>query len=125
MSKQNPKQRIILIAEDELLNYLLLKTMLEKNKYLHLWAINGEDALNYCKKNDEIALIIMDIKMPVMDGLEATRKIKALRPGIIIIAHTAFAMDFDNIEALEAGCDDYIAKPAKKDILLELIKKYI
>jgi len=117
--------KLILVAEDEMMNYLLLKLFLEKNNYKFLWAKNGEEAIEQCHSNNNIGLVIMDIKMPVLDGLEATRQIKEFRPELTIIAHTAFAMDFDCEEAMEAGCDDYIAKPAKQDVLLSLIRKYI
>jgi two-component system, cell cycle response regulator DivK len=117
--------RIILIAEDEMLNYLLLKHLLEKNKINHLWAKNGLEAFEFCRDREDIVMVIMDIKMPFMDGLEATRRIKKIKPSIKIIAHTAFAMDYDNIEAMEAGCDDYISKPAKHDHLISTIKKHL
>jgi CheY-like chemotaxis protein len=125
MNLESKQEKIILVAEDEQLNFLLLKYFLEKNKLNYLWAKNGEEALNLCSNNFNIQLVLMDIKMPVMDGLEATRQIKKLRPDLAIIAHTAYAMDYDNEEAFAAGCDDYIAKPAKPDLLLSVIQKYL
>ena len=117
-------QNIILIAEDESLNYLLLKHLLDKHQLKHEWVQNGQDAVDFCKNRQDISMIIMDIKMPRLDGLEATRQIKKMKPHIKIIAHTAFAMDYDNIEAMEAGCDDYIPKPARHEQLLATINKY-
>jgi len=125
MNQLESMPNLILIVEDEKLNYQLLKLLLDKNNFLHIWAKNGEEAVDICKSNNEIGLIIMDIKMPVMDGLVATKKIKALKPALKILAHTAFAMDFDYIEALEAGCDDYITKPAKNELLLSKIRQYL
>jgi CheY-like chemotaxis protein len=67
----------------------------------------------------------MDIKMPVMDGLEATRKIKEFRKDLPIIGVTAFAMTGDKEKALEAGCDEYLSKPVKSDLLLSVINKQL
>jgi CheY-like chemotaxis protein len=125
MNQGNKQEKIILVAEDEQLNFLLLKYFLEKNKLKFLWAKNGEEALDFCSKNQNIQLILMDLRMPIMDGLEATRHIKKFRPEIKIIAHTAYAMDYDSDEAISAGCDDYLAKPAKHEALLSIIKKYL
>lgn len=92
-------------------------------KILH--AINGEIAVSMAKKNPDIDLVLMDIKMPVMNGLEATEKIKKIRPELPVIAQTAFASPVDNQKALDAGCDDYITKPLHRQLLLELVNKYL
>jgi CheY-like chemotaxis protein len=120
-----PRKYKVLVAEDEKLNYMLLKLLLEKNKLDHLWAKNGQEAFDICCNTEGISVVIMDIKMPQMDGLEATKKIKQIKPSIKIIAHTAYAMDYDNIEAMKAGCDDYLSKPAKHDQLIAKIRKYL
>ena len=86
---------------------------------------NGIDAIEICKNNPEIDLVIMDIKMPLLDGYEATRQIKLIRPDLPIIAYTAFAQTSDREKALEAGCVDYISKPAKSEDLLDIIKKHL
>lgn len=67
----------------------------------------------------------MDLRMPGMDGYEATAIIKKMRPRLPVIAQSAFAFDSDREKALNAGCDDFISKPVKKDVLIELIRKYI
>jgi CheY-like chemotaxis protein len=67
----------------------------------------------------------MDIKMPVMDGYEATGIIKKIMPSVPVIAQTAFAFESDRTKALDAGCDEYISKPVKKDLLIEMVKKYL
>jgi PAS domain S-box-containing protein len=119
------KGKTILIAEDEESNYKFLE-MLLKNKGLKLLkAENGYEAVEMCKGHTKINLVLMDIKMPGMNGLEATRKIKKLKPEIPIIIQTAYAMQNDEKLSTEAGCDDYIAKPIKKEKLFSLVSKWI
>lgn len=126
MKAESPKliEPVILIAEDDESNYLYLEALLRKASVKILLAPNGKAAVELCQAHPEISLILMDIKMPVMDGLEATREIKSFRKDIPIIAVTAFAMSGDETKALNAGCDDYLAKPVKKEILLERLKRY-
>jgi len=116
----------ILIVEDEETNFFVFDLFLRKtitSRTLH--AHNGVEAINACKENPEISLVLMDIKMPVMDGIEATRQIKSFRPELIIIAVTAYALSGDEQKLRQAGCDDYIAKPVRKAELLKIISHYI
>ena len=85
---------------------------------------NGIDAVKTCRDNSDIDLILMDIKMPLMDGYEATRQIRQFNSNVIIIAQTAYALTGDDKKAIDSGCNDYISKPIKKDQLLALVKKY-
>ena len=85
----------------------------------------GVDAVDACFSNPDIDLILMDIRMPVMDGYEATRQIRLFNKDVIIIAQTAFALIGDREWAIEAGCNDYIAKPINRDLLIGLIKKHL
>jgi len=89
-----------------------------------LSAKNGQEAVDLCHNHPEIDLILMDIKMPVMNGMEATRLIKSFRKDLPIIAVTAFAQSGDEHRFREAGCDDYISKPINKTKLLSLIQEY-
>ena len=119
--QRNP---LILIAEDDEATLLFIKAVFRKAPLNLMIVDNGRDAVQRCREHPEITLIIMDIKMPLMDGLEATRKIKSFRSDLPIIAITAFAMRGDEKRALDAGCDDYIAKPVAIDLLLKKLKKF-
>lgn len=114
----------ILVVEDEEINYLYIKEVLSDTGIHVHRAINGKEAVELCKTNFEIGLILMDIKMPIMDGFEATKKIKELRPTIPIIVQTAFASSEERERMNIAGCSDYISKPFKKEKLLKIIKRY-
>ena len=118
------KNRIILLVEDDLTNFLLEEKILKKSGFEVVAAYNGKEAVEKCLSNPDIELVLMDIKMPVMDGFEATRKIKAIRPDLPVIAVTAFAMSGDEKKALEAGCNDYIAKPIVEKYLLKVLAAY-
>ncbi len=117
--------KTILIAEDVESNYLLLETYLSKSKAKIIWAKNGQEALDECKKNDAIDIILMDMQMPELNGYEATLKIKEFCPKMPIIAVTAFALAGDREKILEAGCDNYLSKPVKVNVLYEMIQKYL
>ncbi len=118
----NPK---ILIAEDVESNYLYLNAVLSKINAQIFWAKNGLEAVDIFNTQTDIDLILMDLQMPEMNGYEATQAIKTKNPDIPIIAQTAFAMSDDREKALEAGCDDYLAKPIKSKDLLNIVEKYI
>lgn len=116
---------LILVAEDDHSNFMLIKTVLFKAGYSTLHAINGAEAVELCRKYPEIAMVLMDIKMPVMNGLEATALIKEFRPDLPVIAITAHAQTGDKHRMLEAGCDDYLAKPVDVNVLKKLVMKII
>lgn len=116
---------LILVAEDDELNFLFIKELLEMAGCDYLHALNGKEAVEICKQNLDISFVLMDIKMPVMNGLEATRFIKEFRPNLPIIAVTTYSLTGDEHRFLEAGCDEYYSKPIKEEILDKLIKKYI
>jgi PAS domain S-box-containing protein len=114
----------ILIAEDDEACEILLKRAIKKYYKEIISVSNGIAAVENYKMNPDIDLILMDIKMPGIDGYEATRQIRKINKDVIIIAQTAFALAGDREKAIEAGCNDYIAKPIKSDLLLEMIEKY-
>jgi PAS domain S-box-containing protein len=124
ISKMNGT-KTILIAEDEENNFLLIEALLSQLNVNIIHAKNGKEAVDICESGTDIHLVVMDIKMPVMDGYEATAILKKIRPAIPVIALTAFAFESDREKALKAGCDDYISKPVRKNQLIELIMRYI
>ncbi|NOU17370.1 MAG: PAS domain S-box protein [Bacteroidales bacterium] len=117
--------KTILIAEDEASNYELLIVYLEDLEVNTLWAHDGEEAVSICESNSNIDLVLMDIKMPKMNGLDATSKIRKSYPSLPIIAQTAFVLHGDDEKAFEAGCNDYIGKPIKRRDLHNLLSKYL
>jgi len=115
------KNKLILIAEDEESNYSLLKYGLEKTGATLLWAKNGKEAAEMCQSDSSIDLVLMDIKMPGMDGLEATRMIRINRQDLPIIAVTAYATNDDMKQCKEAGCDEFISKPVNfEDLFVKI-----
>lgn len=114
----------VLIAEDEDSNFLVLKLLMERKLKAQIYrATNGEQAVEQVRLKKDLNLVLMDIKMPVMDGYEATKLIKSLRPDIPVIAITAYGLSGDEQRAYEAGCDDYIAKPVQAGIMFQKINK--
>jgi len=122
--KDNVKP-LILIVEDVESNYLYLNAVLTKLDAKIEWVKNGLEAVSFAKENPELDLILMDLQMPEMNGYDATREIKKIYPDLVIIAQTAFAMSDDRTKALEAGCDDYLAKPIRSKDLLDTVNKYL
>jgi len=120
------KTNSILVAEDDEINFFYLKALLKQNTSAEIiHASDGKVALEKYLQNPDIGLILMDIKMPVMDGLEATRQIKAINRNVPIIAITAYAMPGDENRITEAGCDHYLVKPINKKLLLDKMAEYI
>ncbi len=118
-------RRKLLVAEDEESNYLLLKEMLGDFRTKILHATNGRQAIELVEKHPDIDLVLMDIKMPVMGGYEATKLIKSSRPYLPVIALTAHALPGDREKAIEAGCDEYLSKPFMRKDLKEAINKFL
>ena len=119
------KGRTVLIAEDEIVNYMFLEVLLEETGATLIHACDGLQAVEMVKNNPKVELVLMDIKMPNLNGLDATRQIKALRQQLPVIAQTAYAMQDDEYKALQAGCNDYVSKPIDANKLIGLMKKYL
>ncbi len=119
------KKHFVLIAEDEELNYLYLEVIMKMIGCNYLHALNGAEAVEICKHNRSISLVLMDIKMPVMNGLEATQLIHEFLPELPIIATTAYAQTGDENRFLAAGCNGYLSKPIKKANLVALLNKFL
>jgi CheY-like chemotaxis protein len=118
------KEMCILIAEDEFINFLYLEALLENYKFKLIHAKNGDEAINLVKKNNDIDLILMDIKMPKINGLEATKEIRKSNKSIPILALTAYTSTEDKKNAIKAGCNDYITKPFYEKTIIEMVEKY-
>lgn len=118
-------QKSILVAEDEDINFLYIREVLKVLNMNVIHAKNGEEAVNYCKNDDSIVLVLMDIKMPLLNGYDATKDIHKFKPNLPIIAQTAFALTEDRKRTLECGCIDYISKPFTREALINITKKYL
>lgn len=114
----------LLIVEDDEPSLIFLRTIMELENITIYEANNGIDGIQMVKNHPEIELVLMDMKLPVMDGFETTRRIKEIRPELPVIAQTAYAFLEDQQKAVDAGCVDFISKPVKRKILVEKIMKY-
>lgn len=114
----------ILVAEDEDINFLYAKEILERHNLKVIRAKDGNEAVKICLNDSSIDLVLMDIKMPFLNGYEATQKIKEIKPSLPIIALTAYAMDSDKDKAKEAGCDGHVSKPINTKELFSIIEMY-
>jgi len=123
--KNEHHQKLILVAEDDDLNYKLLQVILDSSGFNHLHAKHGGEAVEMCRQNPNIELVLMDIKMPVMNGIEATKLIKEFKPDLPIIAVTAYGSTGDEQYFLAARCDGYLAKPIFKQKLLTVLNRFI
>jgi signal transduction histidine kinase/CheY-like chemotaxis protein len=122
---KNLHELTILVAEDDELNYFYIREIFKGTGAELLHAVNGREAVEICRNNDKIGILLIDIKMPVMNGYEAIKQIREFRPDLPIIAQTAFALSNEMLKAFNAGSNDYISKPFKKEQLLALISKYL
>jgi len=120
----NLSPHCILIVEDEEPSRMYYTAILGNENTSILEASNGAEAVKAVKNHPEIDMVLMDIKMPEMDGYEATRQIRQFNNDIVIIAQTAFALSGDRENAIAAGCNDYISKPIRKAELMEVMYKY-
>ncbi len=117
--------KLILIVDDVESSYMLLSLMLIKLSYSTLWAKSGAEAIEICRHNQSIGLVLMDLKMPDMNGYEASRLIKQDRPALPIIAQTAYAIRGDREKALASGCDEYLIKPINQNMLFDVVNQYV
>lgn len=117
--------KTILIVEDVDSSRILIERLLAPLNVHVISASNGEDALKLCQKNNDINLVLMDLKLPKMSGFEATTQIKKLNKNIYVIAQTALAFDYDKQKSIDCGCDDYLTKPIKHKSLMSTISKYL
>jgi signal transduction histidine kinase/Tfp pilus assembly protein PilF len=119
------KGKVILVVEDDLISYQYIEALLKTTDAKLIHAKNGEDAIEIAKLREDIDLILMDMRLPFIDGYEATAQIKSFNPTLTIIAQTANAMSYDRDKCIFAGCDDYIPKPVDPDDFLRIISHYL
>jgi CheY-like chemotaxis protein len=113
------------VVEDETANFMYVNKMLAKSNLRVYRAENGLIALEMLESGKKFHLILMDIKMPEMDGFEATKIIKSKNPDQIVIAVTAYARPEEKLRFMEAGFNDYMTKPIKPDEFRSILKKFI
>ena len=118
------ENRVVLITEDEEVNFYYLKTIFKKTEAKILRAKNGKEAVDIIKDfHGDIDLVLMDLNMPVMDGYEAMKIIKAQHPELPIIAQTAYTLSEDRNKCMKAGFNDYISKPINRVALFRLVSE--
>lgn len=117
--------KTVLIVEDNETSNIYFEAALRKTKATMIWAKNGLDAVEIVKNNPKVDLVLMDINMPKMDGIEATRIIKLLYPNIYIVVQTAFILSGEEGLCQEAGCDEFITKPIRLKFLLDTLNRYL
>jgi two-component system cell cycle response regulator DivK len=116
--------KCILIAEDDFLSQKYFSRALAPTRAKLLFVENGKEALEACSKN-KVDLALMDIKMPLKNGLTTTKELKEKLPELPVIVQTAYAYDYDRINAMDAGADEYITKPILREKMFALMKKYL
>jgi hypothetical protein len=121
MTQFNWEDKTILVVDDKNLNYFLLKTQLRKTKANVIWLENGFNALEFVRNGNHVDLILMDVRMPVMDGIEASRLIKEIKPELPVVIQTASVMGGAFEEIATSNCDDTIFKPIDAIKLIEII----
>jgi CheY-like chemotaxis protein len=121
---QNWGDKVILVVEDVDTNKIFFDAALRKTSAKILWAKDGKEAIEMYQAN-HIDLVLMDLQLPIMDGYTATREIKKINRNVPIIAQTAHVMSGEREKCLEAGCDDYLAKPIRLQILMETLSRHL
>ncbi len=122
---KNSKEKTILVVEDDMASCELFRNFLKSKGINTIIAENGYEAIEIVKSNPDIDLVLMDIKLPELDGSSAMIEIKKIRKNLPIIAETAYALKGDKRKFLSLGFDDYIPKPIKPDKLHAIISKYV
>lgn len=117
--------KTILVVEDDEISLEFLKELLEPYKVKLLFADNGKKAIDICRENATVALVLMDVQLPIMNGRESMKEIKKIHPDLPVVAQTAFAMSGDKERYLREGFDAYISKPINVRELIGIIEKFL
>lgn len=124
MTQPDWSNKVFLVVEDEDHNYAYIHEILKRTNVTIIRAENGIQAIDIVD-NKEIDVVLMDIKLPEMDGFRATKAIKGKKPSLPVIAQTAYAMEKEKTACFQAGCNDYISKPYEPRKLIDMIKRYV
>ena len=116
--------KVVLVVEDNMISFKLISAVLSRVKAGVVHATNGLQAIELCGSSDHFDLVLMDMQMPEMNGLEATQKIKLIRPKLPVIATTANTFDEDEVTCRKAGCDAFLTKPLHFSKLFELMQSF-
>jgi len=125
LKPENIPSLTILIAEDDEVSFAYLEIMLANENWKIIRTHDGSKTVETVRENPQIDIILMDLKMPVMDGIRATIEIRKFNKEIPIIAQTAYVFESDRYEALNAGCNDYLPKPIRLNEFLKKMHKYL
>ncbi|WP_299577523.1 response regulator [uncultured Sunxiuqinia sp.] len=117
--------KTILVVEDNEVSASYFKAALRKQGALSIMARNGEEAIQLFRENKQIDLVLMDLNMPEMNGFEATKMIKSIRPEVPVIAQSAYILSGEDSRSKEAGCDEFLAKPIRLTALVEVLERYL
>ncbi len=119
------RNKRILVVDDEEVNFLMIKDMLRDFGAEVIWARVGQEAIDLVQSGEKYHLVLMDMKMPILDGFQTTSALRKIDNSLKIIAQTAYAMDNEQEKCHAAGCDDYLSKPISMNELYEMVSKYI
>ncbi|MBN2263500.1 MAG: response regulator [Prolixibacteraceae bacterium] len=117
--------KTVLVVEDEEVARYFYKTALQNTGVKVLFAVNGAEGVRIASETEKIDCILMDLRLPVMDGYEATRNIKAMYPNIPLIVQTAYVLSNERLKAFQSGCDEFISKPVSLRTLFTVLHKYL
>ncbi len=124
--EMNLSEYTVMIAEDDAMSYKFLELVLTKKTCINIiWAINGQQAVDFCRIYNHIDIILMDIQLPLIDGFEAVKRIKKLKPEIPIIVQSANSYNDEWQTSIELGCDAYLTKPVNANKLIEQIESLL
>ena len=116
--------KIVLVVEDNQISFKLISAVLSQVQAEVVHASNGRKAIEFCQSDAHFDLVLMDMQMPEVNGFDATTEIKKLRPDLVVVATTANAYEEDEIACRKAGCDAFIAKPLKFQMLFDLMQSF-
>lgn len=125
ISSSEWQNKTVLIVDDIEVNYFFLDTILSETNIKTIYAENGQIAVDICKQNNQIDAVLMDIKMPIMDGIEATKIIKSFKPELPIIMLTAYSFNEEKQKSIQIGCNDFLTKPLRSEDVIDVLSKYL